>query len=336
MSRALDPETAASLKRGDPLAAYQAISSVLALPDDGLLEIEFLGKSHILEEGQFVVQDGRAVGISKLGLVQAFMVARQQLRDHLDGTRLRADDEVFAATAVILLFDPEYLTAANARKRLIQAEASNGGDIKPRLEKEQRLLDSLLTSRLHRHTKSPTLWSHRRWLTAMLTSLDLPVDVLGGIRDVVSVAGERHPRNYYAWCHARFLIGLDVSLNRPGILAAVQAWCFQHHTDISGWSFLYFLLSTESDASTGPGRLVFAEVLSLVDSLRLANESVWVFLRTVAASGLVGDEQYAQLLRVQAAVLEVSKTPADRAVLRAATDWCEAYRRHNGNHLAVV
>jgi protein prenyltransferase alpha subunit repeat containing protein 1 len=336
MSRALDPETAASLKRGDPLAAYQSISSVLALPDDGLLEIEFLGKGHILGEGQFVVQDGRAVGISKLGLVQAFMVARQRLRDHLDGSRMLAGDEVFAATAVILLFDPEYLTAANSRKRLIQAEISNGGDVKPRLEREQRLVDSLLTSRLHRHTKSPTLWSHRRWLMTTLTSLDLPVNVLGGIKDVVSVAGERHARNYYAWCHARFLMGLDVSLDRPGILAAVQAWCFQHHTDISGWSFLYFLLSTESDASTEPGRLVFAEVLNLVNSLRLANESVWVFLRTAAASGLVGDGQYAQFLKVQAAVLETSKTPADQAVLRAATDWCETYRRRSGNHLAGV
>lgn len=333
MSRALDPETAASLKRGDPLAAYQAISSVLASHDDGLLEIEFLGKSHILEEGQFVVQDGCAVGISKLGLVQAFMVARQRLRDHLDGATPRADDEVFAATAVILLFDPEYLTAANSRKRLIQAEVSNGGDTKPRLEREQRLVDSLLMSRLHRHTKSPTLWSHRRWLMAMRRSLGLPVDVLGGIRDVVCVAGERHPRNYYAWCHARFLMGLDGNLDRPGILVAVQAWCFQHHTDISGWSFLHFLLNTESD----PRRVsTFIEVLDLVNSLRLANESVWVFLRTAAASGLVGDEQYAQFLKVQAAVLETSKTPVDRAVLRAATDWCETYRGHNGNQLAGV
>lgn len=336
MSRALDPETAASLKRGNPLAAYQAISSLLVFPDEGLLEIEFLSKGHILEEGQFVVQDGRAVGVSKLGLVQAFMVARQQLRDHLDGVTPRAEDEVFAATAVILLFDPEYLTAANSRKRLIQAKISNGGDAKPRLEGEQRLLDSLLTSRLHRHTKSPTLWSHRRWLMTILTSLDLPADVLGGIRDVVCVAGERHPRNYYAWCHARFLLGLDGSLDRQEILATVQAWCFQHHTDISGWSFLYFLLNTESGLSIGSGRSVFAEVLNLVKSLRLANESAWVFLRTVAASGLVGDEQYAQFLKVQAAVLEMSKTPADRAILRAATDWCETYRRHDENHLAGV
>jgi hypothetical protein len=329
MSRALDSETAASLKRGDPLAAYQAISTALILPTEGVLEIEILGKSHFFEEGQYVLQDGRAVGISKLGLVQAFMIARQQLRDHLDRVKPLSDDDVFAATAVILLFDPEYLTAANSRKRLLQGQISRcDSGAQERLWREKRFVDSLLTSRLHRHTKSPTLWSHRRWLLGVFTSLEVPVDVLGDIRDVVFVAGERHPRNYYAWCHARFLMGLDRgNHNFPGLLAAVQAWCFQHHTDISGWSFLYFLLDTKSSPSKESGCSTFVEVLNLVNSLRLANESVWVFLRTAAAAGLVGDEQYSQFLDVQGAVLESSRTPDEQAVLRAAVDWCEAYRR---------
>ncbi|KAK4035274.1 hypothetical protein C8A01DRAFT_38232 [Parachaetomium inaequale] len=334
MSRALDAETAALLKQGDPRAAYEAISGVLVAPGDGLLEIEILGKSHPLEEGQHVARDGRAVGISKLGLVQAFTVARQVLRDHLDGLYPPTSHEVLAATAVILLFDPEHLAAANARKRRIHAEmfASTLASCETLLE-EKCFLDSLLTSRLHRHTKSPTLWSHRRWLTTMFASRNMGVDVLGDLRSVVFVAGERHPRNYYAWCHARFLMGLKCSsVNLPDALAAVQAWCFQHHTDISGWSFLSFLLNTENGPGTG-GCSTFAEVLDLVTSLRLANESVWVFLRTLAASRLVGDEQYSRFLAVQAAVLGTAKTPADQAVLRAAVDWCETYR-HKGARLA--
>ncbi|KAH6848331.1 hypothetical protein B0I37DRAFT_161760 [Chaetomium sp. MPI-CAGE-AT-0009] len=326
MSRALDQETAALLKRGNPLEAYQAITHVLATPDDGLLELEILGKSHFLQEGQYVVRDGFAVGISKLGLVQAFMVARQILREHIDGTKPQTADEVLATTALILLFDPEYLTAANWRKRVIQAEISSSGAARSSLEKERRFLDSLLTSRLHRHTKSPTLWSHRRWLITTLMSVDMPVDILGDLRDVVFVAGERHPRNYYAWCHARFLAGLRRD-NPRETLAAVQNWCFQHHTDISGWSFLSFLLNAENSPDAESGRSTFTEVLNLANSLRLANESVWVFLRTLAASRLVGDEQYSQFLAVQAAVLETSKTAADQAVLRAAVDWCEAYRQ---------
>ncbi|KAK4155107.1 hypothetical protein C8A00DRAFT_42252 [Chaetomidium leptoderma] len=336
MSRALDQETVASLKKGDPVAAYQTISNLLVSPYDNLLEIEILGKTHLLGEGQYVVQDGCAVGISKLGLVQAFMVARKQLRDHLDGITPQTDDEVFAATAVILLFDPEYLTATNSRKRLIQAEIFSGGGAYARLEKEKRFVDSLLTSRLNRHTKSPTLWSHRRWLLGMFPSSGVPVDMLGDIRDVVFVAGERHPRNYYAWCHARFLMGLERSNNLPDILAAVQTWCFQHHTDISGWTFLYYLLNTEGCSGAETSSSTFTEVLNLVSSLRLANESVWVFLRTLAGSRLVGDEQYSQFLAVQAAVLETLKTPTDQAVLRAAADWCETYRHKSGTRLAGV
>ncbi|KAK4242078.1 hypothetical protein C8A03DRAFT_11677 [Achaetomium macrosporum] len=334
MSRALDPDTAASLSAGNPLAAYQTISNVFVSPHDGLLEIEILGKTHFLEEGQYALQDGHAVAISKLGLVQAFMVARQHLRDHLGGTMPRPDDDVRAMTAVILLFDPEYLTAANTRKRLLQAQISSCSDARARLETEKRFVDSLLTSRLHRHTKSPTLWSHRRWLVSTFTSLELPVDVLGDIRDVVFVAGERHPRNYYAWCHARFLMGLNRGISRPDILAAVQAWCFQHHTDISGWSFLYFLLNQESGSNIEVGCTTFTDVLNLVSSLHLVNESVWVFLRTLAASRLVGDEQCSQLRAVQAAILETLTTPPDQAVLRAAVEWCEAYRRRSEPPLA--
>ena len=338
MSRALDPETAASLKKGNPRAAYQAISSALVCPPDGLLEIEILGKSHshFLEDGQHVLQDGRAVGIPKLSLVQAFMVAREQLRDYLGGVTPIPDDQVFATTAVILLFDPEHLTAANTRKRLIREEISSCGGASTRLDKEKRFLDSLLTSRLHRHTKSPTLWSHRRWLMTMFTSHALPVDVLGDIRDVVFVAGERHPRNYYAWCHARLLMGLDGNRNLPEMLQAVRAWCFQHHTDTSGWSFLYFLLNTAGSSNTETACSTFTEILGLVSSLRLANESVWVFLRTLAASRLVGDEQCSQFHAVQRAVLGTLKTPADQAVLRAAVDWCGTFREHNQTDLPGV
>ncbi|KAK4122916.1 hypothetical protein N657DRAFT_664713 [Parathielavia appendiculata] len=321
MSRALDSETAASLKKGDPLTAFQAISNVLALPSEGLLEIEILGRSHIFEKEQYVLQDGHAIGISKLGLVQAFMVARQQLRHHLDGIKPLPDDDLSAATAVILLFDPEHLTAANARKRLIQRLLSGcQSDARARLEREKRFVDGLLTSRLHRHTKSPTLWSHRRWLLGLSTSLGVPIDVLRDIRDVVFVAGERHPRNYYAWCHARFLMGSGRDINLPAVLAEVQAWCFQHYTDISGWSFLYFLLDAGNIANRGSQCSTFTEVLSLVKSLRLTNESVWVFLRTVAATGLVGEDQYSHFLGAQAAVLENSRLQSDQAVLRAALE----------------
>ncbi|KAK4107156.1 protein prenylyltransferase [Canariomyces notabilis] len=325
MSRALDSGTKASLRSGDPTAAYQAISDVLMSSRDGLLEIEILGPTH-LGAGQYVVRDGSAVGIPKIGLVKAFLVARKHLRDHLDGATPLTEDAVLAATAVILLLDPEYLTAANSRKRLIQRQLSLDGDAHSRLQRERRFVDSLLTSRLHRHTKSPTLWSHRRWLLGEFQKFGMPVDALGDITTVVFVAGERHPRNYYAWCHARLLVSLDKRPNDQEILAAVKTWCFQHHTDISGWSFLHFLLRLDDGRDTEAACSIFDEVLKLVSSLSLANESVWVFLRTLAASGLVGDKQFAQLVDIQQSLLGTLNTLTDQAVLQAAVDWCQTYR----------
>jgi len=347
MSRALDPETAALLKAGDPLAAYQHITRALGSPDDGLLDIEILGKTHFPDPRQYVLQDGPEIGVSKLGLVQAFLVARKHLADVLSGTKHLPDDELFALTAVILLMDPEHLTAANTRKRLIQARISNSNSsdgIFSIISRELCFLDSLLTSRLHRHTKSPTLWNHRRWVVTTSYSSGLPVDAFTDITRIVFVAAERHPRNYYAWCHARFLVSsedrstINGNDSKTKLLPVVQRWCFQHYTDTSGWSFLYFLLSSFHSKTSNPDlvRSTFENILQLVSSLRLANESVWVFLRTLAASGLVGNEQYARFLEVCHEVLQASKVPEDQTVLRRAVDWCETYRRKNDSGGTVV
>ena len=71
----------------------------------------------------------------------------------------------------------------------------------------------------------------------------------------VMKAGERHPRNYYAWQYARQLFSFvrserfelterrqwDRELLRDGI-GLVRGWCLMHPRDISGWAFLVFLL----------------------------------------------------------------------------------------------
>jgi len=145
---------------------------------------------------------------------------------------------IHKATRIMLLTDPENLSAANARKRRLLAlaptrpgspDASSRDGI---IEQELHLLDTLLNSPLRRHTKSPTLWSHRRWLvttfydevarasaaqaeqrqerktaqfpaaphTAGFTSL-LRRELL-----VVARAGSLHPANYTAWDYARKLL----------------------------------------------------------------------------------------------------------------------------------
>lgn len=369
MSRALDKDTLQALSCNDPKAAYKAISQAITQYQptneaDELLEIEILPKSHVLDPGTFLLQDGNALGISKLGLVQAFFWARKLFQGHQGSAVL--PDELLAITSVMLLMDPEHLTAANARKRVIQEQEQAKGRASSTstapstsqqlgaalIRKDQFFVDSLLTSRLHRHTKSPTLWSHRRWLIQeTVRSCGALPDVTRDVRRVVMVAGERHPRNYYAWCHARWLLDLvllsqqdhqqppqgkqeklavNVSSLLPNMTAATKAWCLRNHSDISGWSFLATLLPRLDAAER---HSVFTEVVTLCGSLRWANESAWVFLRTlVAASGVLGDEDVAFFHNTLASLLrdcqegEGSANGASKRILQQAQVWFEAYQ----------
>lgn len=328
MSRALENDVAAALRSGNAQSAYQQISRVFSSSTSAeLLELEILGRAHAFPDDCYVLRDECAVAVSKLGLVQAFIVARQLLKSHIDGSSPRDDPELLALTAVMLLVDPEHLTAANTRKRvLLRRLSSAGGDAQALLRAEKYFLDSLLTSRLHRHTKSPTLWGHLQWLLLRFSAHGLSVDVLADLTTVVSVAGERHPRNYYAWTHARFLMKMNPDTPKTEVLAVVKKWAFQHHTDISGWTFLYFLLRAISHSDPAVVQITFEEVLKLVVSLQLVNESVWVFLRTLTASGLVGDTEHSQLLAAGKDLLQFSKLQTDKKVLQSALGWCETYR----------
>ena len=331
MSRALETEVKASLAAGNPLEAYDQISQIfISPPDGGLLELEILVRSVVLPDGCHVLQDGLCVGVSKLGLVQAFLVARKILSSHRDRSEPRRDEEVLAATAVMLLMDPEHLTAANTRKRLLQGQVESGKrTLAGSLHAEKYFLDSLLTSRLHRHTKSPTLWGHLQWLLPLFISSGLPVNIRDDVNNIVFVAGDRHPRNYYAWNHARFLLklnGLPTASTLQALIDNVRTWCFQHHTDISGWTFLYVLLNTIAPQEPTCPRSVFSQVTKLVKSLRLTNESVWVFLRILTASRLVGYEEYLEFLTLAQDLTQTSNQGEDQRVLLSARKWCETYR----------
>ena len=325
MSRALDEGTAAALLAGGNAAvAYAAISQALDPSSaDSLLEIEMLAGSYEMPVGTYVLRDGSALGVHKLGLVQAFMVARKVLgeaREKREGGDV-SRSELLAATAVMLLMDPEHLTAANTRKRLLErfllsSSPSASDEIRESIDAERWFVDSLLTSRLHRHTKSPTLWGHRRWLTQTSRSQGFPVDVRHDIVDIVAVAGERHPRNYYAWSHARWLVSLGDGGLAEELVPAVKDWCLRHRDDISGWSFLAFLLLRAAipkrQVTTSA---VFGEVLRLAGNLRWTNESVWVFLQALAASEFLENQQYAEFRKTCKEMAQVAPDVRERAKL---------------------
>ncbi|KAI0181349.1 hypothetical protein GGR52DRAFT_31106 [Hypoxylon sp. FL1284] len=335
MSRSLDRDVLAHLKADDPNKAFRDISTLLTeLPaDDGLLEIEFLGREYPLAPGTSYLRDGLAVGVPKLRLAQAFFVARQMLQNYHDGNTA-SDDELLAATAVLLLMDPEHLTAANTRKRLLMSTLDKRGadesaePAEAALRREKQFVDSLLTSRLHRHTKSPVLWSHRRWLCLLFAAHGVPIDIRRDIKSIVMTAGERHPRNYTAWHHARILLRYD-SLDAELVATDVKEFCLRNHTDISGWSFLgYAICAIEvEERRRTTCSVILADVLSITESLGWTNESVWVFLRNMVTAELVDQQQFESFLAVNQKLASVTPRDNDRwRILDGARRWCEDHR----------
>lgn len=337
MSRAVNRSVAEALSNGDPTASYEAISEALTRHGDQhgeLLEIEILGKSHPLEPGTFLLQDGNAIAISKYGLVQAFFVARKILQRHLSAETILSSDGLLAVTSVVLLMDPEHLTAANARKRLaVSAGTNSEGRLLEAIEKDRFFVDSLLTSRLHRHTKSPTLWSHRRWLIETAARRGVQHNVAKSLEKVVMVAGQRHPRNYYAWCHARWLT-TNISEGQVGhegrslesLLPLTKRWCFRNHTDISGWSYLCFLLAKLDVAEASS---VLEEAAGLAVSLQWTNESTWVFLRTLAASESMGGKEAKLFQGTRDALLQKTGDSEGARSLVKAQIWFEENRHRS-------
>ncbi|KAJ3564922.1 hypothetical protein NPX13_g7680 [Xylaria arbuscula] len=306
MSRALDKDLLSQLKLEDPRPAYIDISNLFAnLPQSELLEIEFLGSSH--------------------PLVQAFFVAHRILKEHLVDSGAFITDDVTAATSIMLLMDPEHLTAANLRKRALSA---SGNLTKDAINREIRFVDTLLTARLHRHTKSPTLWSHRRWLVSSYLSLEAPRDIRNDIKYVVMVAGGRHPRNYVAWQHARFLLDSDPSLATT-IAFDAKDFCLKNHSDTSAWSFLSDCIARIQDEKSRRvvRSSVLDDVLTMTRSFRWINESVWVFLRTVVARERVTEQDFERFItannRLSAAM---PHSAAERVILTRAREWCVKHR----------
>lgn len=320
MSRALGKDVKETLKKGDHAKVFAEISRALTAPSDELLELELLGKEHVLDELTFL-QDDTAIAIPKIRLVQAFIVARKIFISYTTEHFIGLVDDVLGATAVMLLMDPEHLTAANTRKRLLSKTLANNRGNERWLKLEKHFVDSVLTSRLHRHTKSPNLWNHRRWLMDQFKAQGVDVDVGDDLKRVIMVSGERHPRNYYAWCHARYLVQTFVSNSSYSdevmsrIISDTKNWAFTHNDDISGWQFLRYLLDKQRQEASA----VVLETLRYAESFKWKNESVWYFLRYIVA---VTDEAQVreEFLRVKEILWKSSQEGSrERKTLEQAT-----------------
>ncbi|KAJ2968451.1 hypothetical protein NQ176_g9175 [Zarea fungicola] len=353
MSRALDPKVKVALKQGDHTPVYQCIADVLSTQHDELLDIEVLGPSHALPDDTYLLSEDHAIAIPKVNILRAFIPAYAIIKEHLQGNH-DSPEELMRATSVILLLDPEHMTAANARKRHIQNAIKKTIDnIDEALDKELYFVDSLLTSRLHRHTKSPTLWGHRQWLLEQyLARQRHPMRSLATtLERLIFVSAERHPRNYYAWCHARYLLGLahhhpspqgngggdeqgrwrqqqhtlqekDAAATLKEVTELVKKWCFNHHNDISGWAFLMVLVEEQPQVAGA----VFCETLHLAETFSWRGESVWYFLRTMLRGNwLDGETHGMEFARVLGSVHRMAVGELDERVHGNMLEWSRRF-----------
>jgi protein prenyltransferase alpha subunit repeat containing protein 1 len=323
MSRALDTNVKEALKRSDNEPIFQEISQALEQRHKTLLDLEILGQSHTANNDVVVLQDDHAIAVPKLRLVQAFVVAYKLFHEYVESAGRIHKENIRCITSVMLLMDPEHITAANARKKFIGSKAEQATDYSSLLLDEKYILDSILTSHLHRHTKSPNLWNHRRWLMQRLRDAGIVVDVGDDMRRVIFISAERHPRNYYAWCHARGLIdaGFADVLSVPAMVEDTKKWCFSHHDDVSGWAFLAFLLRKSPERVA----MVFEETLRLTETLRWRNESVWYFLCVLISENSLREGRRETLQTVlRGLLLEKDVDGSDKWLLDRASGWLKS------------
>lgn len=257
--------------------AYAQLIAALHPSPPALLEIEILPSSFPPQ----ILHESSAVGVPKSLLVSLYLKARKTFFDHVSSRDCDVYHAALQATTIILLFDPNHLTAANFRKRHIQRfcakrtgndyNGQDAGNPREAVQHELKFLENLVTSPLSKHAKSSTLWAQRLWIVQNFFQLATGERVIDeaipkrngrhGIRGfwdeelvIVMKAGERHRRNYYAWQYARELYRL-VNARRPGLVERTQrswnllgdssglvhGWCLTHPRDISGWAFLVFL-----------------------------------------------------------------------------------------------
>ena len=292
-----------------PEDAYQTLARIFSSRKDKVLEIEIIPSAL----GSSFLEDSLSIGITKKALVQAYVIARHLFAQHflpmsedkfmiyLESENRVEEQSDLVITEVMLLFDCEHLTACNWRKRRLQAALRHSLNTGERLSSTLQMLETELTlmttyqcSPLHRHTKSPTLWSHRLWVLRQLVLLrhsnaEALLELVRAELNCVLRAAELHPKNYYAFNYMRQLCAVlaksatdikdgsfwTVELARALIYPLLD-WCLRNPRDISGWIFGKYLLSHI------PDRQVRADIVSRV--LRFARdvgwegESVWTFI----------------------------------------------------------
>jgi hypothetical protein len=316
--------------------AYESLSRYLQEHEEEVVEIEILPPAIEPPDG-ILMQDGLYLGVPKNILALAYVEARQRFFDN----RQYGPKSTMAlhATGIMLLFDPEHLTAANFRKlRLSRLHAESalciGTAYHKALRQEFFFLDSILTSPLHRQSKSPTLWHHRFWMMDSLQAIELTNASEGQkasfLRDeiyAVFKSAEQHPKNYHAWQYARRLMNkIESSDLKQNLALRVKDWCCRHPSDISGWSFLLYMMPRLESVSSK--KELARDVLHYAIRLRTEQESIWLFIRTTLGQEALYEEHQTLYQELQDYKEELGATKKHQLVLArvsGALTWLETH-----------
>ncbi|CAN6674207.1 hypothetical protein TRVA0_050S00936 [Trichomonascus vanleenenianus] len=228
--------------------------------DPRLKAIELLPPGYT---GLVFAEEEGVLGISQKLLKRTYAEIRPDYERLIHREDLR---ELEGLSLIAVIETTENLHAVNTRKRLVEEGLVT-------VEYELHLLDVLFSSPLKKHTKSPMLWQHRRWL----------LSEMGGVVDmdremaIVYRAGELHPRNYYSWAYARWLI--ELTSIGDEFVEKVRHMAHRNVSDISMWAFYMDILVK------GHVSAVEKAVESALELDRLApgHETVGIFLRTLIA-----------------------------------------------------
>ncbi|KAM9328976.1 protein prenyltransferase alpha subunit repeat-containing protein 1 [Gastrophryne carolinensis] len=162
-------------------------------------------------------------------------------------------DELIDITCTLLLLNPDFTTAWNVRKELIQS-----GILNP--VKDLHLGKLALT----KFPKSPETWIHRRWVLqhflqehispsvapkeGALHTLTEQVQAI--VKEEMSVCWEaagRYPSNYNSWSHRIWALQHLGKLNVKLLLdelSSTKHWVSMHVSDHSGFHYRKFLLKS--------------------------------------------------------------------------------------------
>ncbi|KAF5906623.1 protein prenyltransferase alpha subunit repeat-containing protein 1, partial [Clarias magur] len=169
-------------------------------------------------------------------------------------------DALVDITTTVLLLNPDFTTAWNVRKELLQR-----GVLNP--EKDLYLGKLALT----KFPKSPETWIHRRWVLQRLQKElceadgrnDYSEHMQRAAHEEMKVCGDaagRYPSNYNAWSHRIWVLQHLAKGNLKILhdeLSSTRLWVSMHVSDHSGFHYRQFLLKTllaELDQAQHPNR----------------------------------------------------------------------------------